>query len=250
MSTVFPARLIVADHVGRHVAPISALRECDTCAVRSLSICSVLQESEHQRFEALGRNVALPARTVLFSEGAPADAIYNITGGAVRLYRMLPDGGRRIIGFGLPGDFLGIPLGECHDFSADTLRSPFAACRFPRAAFVRFMDERPPLLRRVLDATLRTLDLARNQTVLMGQPDARAKVAAFIITMRARWARLRTAATVPLPMGRQDIGDYLGLSIATVSRTLRRLEREGVIAIVSGGVRVRDSARLERLAKL
>ena len=250
MSTVFPARLIVADHVGRHVAPINALRECDTCAVRSLSICSVLEEPEHRRFESIGRTVALPARTVLFSEGAPADAVYNITNGAARLYRMLPDGGRRVIGFGLPGDFLGIPLGEAHDFSADTLRSPLAACRFPRAAFLRFMDERPALLKRVLDATIRTLDLARNQTVLMGQPDARAKVAAFIITMRARWARLWTTAMVPLPMGRQDIGDYLGLSIATVSRTLRRLEREGVIAIVSGGVRVRDPARLERLAKL
>lgn len=225
-----------------------ALRDCGVCAVRATSICSALPDSEHGRFTTLGRRVSLRPRAVLFSEGAVAEAVYNVTEGVVRLHRLLPDGARRVIGFGMPGDFLGLPTDERHSFTADALE-PVTVCRFSRRAFSAFMEDRPTFVRRVLNSTTDTLDLARDHMVLLARPDARTKVAAFLLAMRARSARLRPpSVTVHLPMGRQDIGDFLGLSIATVSRTLTRLARQRVILIIPNGVRILDLRALERIA--
>jgi CRP/FNR family transcriptional regulator len=106
-------------------------------------------------------------------------------------------------------------------------------------------------MRRVWESTARQLDMAHGQMVLLGRPNARAKVAAFLIDLRARWARTRAASvTVSLPMGRQDIADFLGLSIATVSRTIHRLADERLILIVPKGVRILDFPRLQWAAEV
>ncbi|MEY3553346.1 MAG: hypothetical protein RL735_1694, partial [Pseudomonadota bacterium] len=79
---------------------------------------------------------------------------------------------------------------------------------------------------------------------------AEEKIAAFLIGLRKRWARLSTSSvTIPLPMTRQDIGDFLGLTVETVSRMLTRLAREKAILIVPDGVRLLNVARIEALAE-
>ncbi len=104
-------------------------------------------------------------------------------------------------------------------------------------------------MRRVCEATVRSLELAHDQMTLLGRCDARTKVAAFLIGMGARRAgSCGVSATVPLPMGRQDIGDFLGLSIATVSRTFGRLAGERLIMVIPKGVRVLDPPRLQLVA--
>jgi len=227
---------------------VKALRDCERCGIRPASICSALTHADLDRLEALGQQVILRRRAVLFSEGQPAEVVYNVTSGVARLSRLLVDGSRQVVGFGLPGDFLGLPVDERYSFSADASEL-MRACRFSRHSFSTFMDERPHFMRRVCDSTTRSLDLARDQMLLLGRPDAKTRVAAFLINMRERWSRIRAvSATVSLPMGRQDIGDFLGLSIATVSRLLNRLAREGLILIVPRGVRVLDLPRLQRLA--
>lgn len=196
----------------------------------------------------MGREASFVPRSMIFMEGASADAVYNVTTGLVRLFRLLPGGQRQIVGFALPGDFLGLPPGDRYGFSADTAVKT-TACRFPRQNFIAFAESHGPFLRRLHDAAARALDLAHDQMTQLGPRRAEAKVAAFIFAMRRRWLRLNGASTlVPLPMGRQDIGDYLGLSIATVSRTLTRLDRQRVILIVPKGVRILESSRLEQLA--
>lgn len=225
------------------------LRDCDQCSIRPASICSVLTSPDLSRLESLGREIALRPRAMLFSEGHPSDTIYNVTAGVARLYRFRSDGSRQIIGFGLPGDFLGLPPADRYGFSADAAER-MTACRFSRSAFLRFMDCHPDFMWSVYTATARNLETTQSQIMLLGELDAQAKVAAFLIDMRVRWARIAAAsATVPLPMGRQDIGDFLGLSIATVSRNLTRLARERTILIVPKGIRLLDLSRLQRIAK-
>ena len=85
--------------------------------------------------------------------------------------------------------------------------------------------------------------------LLLARRGAKEKVASFLVALRRRYARIGlTSVTLELPMGRQDIADHLGLTIETVSRTLTRLDREKVILIVPGGVRLLDMPRLERLS--
>jgi len=113
----------------------------------------------------------------------------------------------------------------------------------------RHVGDRPGILLRMNEFAARELNQAQEQMLLLGRRSAEEKVASFLVGWRARLVRAGgSAATIPLPMGRQDIADFLGLTIETVSRTLTKLERDGVIAIVRGGVRLRDAKRAKLLA--
>lgn len=225
------------------------LDHCDSCPVRALSICSALEGEGFETLRLAGLETTFGSRAALFMEGESADAVFNVTEGLVRLFRLFPDGRRQVVGFALPGDFLGLPPEDVHMFSADAA-VPTITCRFARRAFAELLDTHPGLLRRVHDSAVRTLDLAHDQMMLLGHPRAEGKIAAFLVGLRKRWMRVRGASMlVPLPMGRQDIGDFLGMSISTVSRTINRLARAGLIAIVPSGIHVLDLPGLQAVAE-
>ena len=199
----------------------------------SRSICAALEAADLQEFERLGREVRFAAREPLFLDEA-AEAVYNVTEGVVRLCKLLPDGRRQVIGFALSGDFPGAALGDRHTFSADAV-GPVTVCKTSRNSFWHFVGDRPGILLRMNEFAARERNQAQEQMLLLGRRSAEEKVASFLVGWRDRLVRAGgSAATIPLPMGRQDIADSLGLTIETVSRTLTRLKR-GVIAIVRGG---------------
>jgi CRP/FNR family transcriptional regulator, anaerobic regulatory protein len=102
---------------------------------------------------------------------------------------------------------------------------------------------------RINEFVARELMLAQEQMLLLGRRTAEEKVAAFLVGWRERLAHIGdNRQTISLPMSRQDIADYLGLTIETVSRTLTRFEREKMLVIVTGGVRLLDTDRAEALA--
>ena len=222
--------------------------ECSHCKVRALSLCSALEADEMEALDKLARHVAYEKHQTLFDQGEVADFVYNITAGSVRLFKLLPDGRRQIVGFALPGDFLGLSLSEQNTFSAEAL-SAAAVCQFPRAAFSELLDVKPHLLRRLHDMASHELSLAQDQMVILGRRTAEEKVAAFLLGLRKRWARIDgSTVRAPLPMSRQDIGDFLGLTVETVSRMMTKLARDKMIVITPDGVRLLDLARLEALA--
>jgi CRP/FNR family transcriptional regulator len=222
---------------------------CEThCSVRSLAICGELNEAEHQEFERLAQHVRFGPKEALFSEDEMADSVYSLTEGIARLYKLLPDGRRQIIGFALPGDFLGMAPTNRYSFSADAIGA-LTVCKFFRGPFMRFIENKPHMLMRMNEFATRELGLAQDQMLLLGRRSAEEKVAAFLVGWRERLARLEgVTKTVTLPMGRQDIADFLGLTIETVSRTFTKLEREKLIVIVPDGVRVLDTKRFDALA--
>ena len=231
------------------VRGLKLLANCSRCSIRPASVCSALDAGALSEFEAIGREASFAPRMIVFMEGERADAVYTVTSGLVRLFRLLPNGQRQIVGFGLPGDFLGLPRGERHVYSADAAVGT-TACRFHRQDFIMFAENHTRFLRRLHDAAVKALDLAQEQMTQLGPRRADAKIASFILSMRARWMEINGAGeSVPLPMSRQDIGDYVGLNIATVSRTFTRLDRQGVISIVPKGVRILNFPALRQLAE-
>jgi CRP/FNR family transcriptional regulator, anaerobic regulatory protein len=207
---------------------------CFACSVRPLSICDALDPADLAEFERISRQVHHARGEALFTAGAAADAVHSLTSGAARLYKLLPDGRRQIIGFALPGDFLGLAPSDRYGFSADAIDA-MTTCRISRDAFNAF--------------STRELMLAQEQMLLLGRRTAEEKVASFLVGWRQRLARTGdTSQTITLPMSRQDIADYLGLTIETVSRTLTRFEREKMLVIVSGGVRLLDASRAGTMA--
>ncbi len=231
-------------HRGRPALP------CADCAARPLGVCSVLALPELAEFEALSQHLALDKGQALFRQEEPGDAVYTVIEGALRLTRLLPDGRRHITGFSLPGDFLGLALEERHSVSAEAL-GPVVACRFGREDFAALLEAKPHLLMSVHERAGTALRLAQDQMLLLGRRTAEEKVIAFLLGLRDRYARSgRSSVTVELPMGRQDMADHLGLTIETVSRMLTRLDRQHLVLIVPGGVRLLDVERLARLAAI
>jgi CRP/FNR family transcriptional regulator, anaerobic regulatory protein len=197
--------------------------------------------------DAMAHPQSFAPKETIFVQGQPAHLVYNVTGGMVRLYKLLPDGRRQIVGFVLPGDFLGLAMRDAYGFSADAVDA-VTACAFPRSAYSALVDSKPHLLRRLHDYATHELTLAQEQMMLLGRRNAEERLVCFLLTMRERWARLgNSSPTIALPMSRQDIADFLGLTIETVSRTFSRLVKDRTILIVPDGVRLLET---EKMAKL
>jgi CRP/FNR family transcriptional regulator len=219
-------------------------RSCERCKVRLVSVCAALSGDELQDMERMSHGARFAAREVLVSEGSPAESVFTVTEGVVRLYRLLADGRRQVLGFALPGDFLGLSLSETYSFAADAVTDT-VVCRFSRKAFRAYVEQRPHLMRRLHEFASHELSLAQDQMVLLGRRSAEERVAAFLIMMRDRLRRLgHTSPSLALPMSRQDIADYLGLTIETVSRTFTKLAKAKSIVVVPDGVRLLREADL------
>ena len=189
----------------------------------------------------LVRPIRFPAKSTIFAEGEPSNAIYKLVRGTSCLYKSLPDGRRQIVGFALPGDFLGSPFSDQYTCSVDTI-SEVAARQFPGAQFLTSLRANPESLYLMLQAALQETNVARDHMLLLGRGTAEEKFAEFIISWRARIGRVGVLANlVPLPMSRRDIADFLGLTIETISRVLAKLEREHVIRVIPEGLQLMGS---------
>jgi len=224
-------------------------RPCSECSIRWLTVCAALGDDDLRELEHLSRHMHFSPGETVFAEEEMTTSFYNLQSGVMRLYKLLRDGRRQIIGFALPGDFLGLAASSRHSVSADAI-GPLELCRFSRPAFARFSEHKPELLRRINELAVRELGQAQDHIVLLGRRSADAKVATFLIRWRDRMAKISEPprSVVSLPMSRQDIADYLGLTIETVSRTFTKFERDGVIEIVPGGICLVDPARAQALA--
>jgi CRP/FNR family transcriptional regulator, anaerobic regulatory protein len=222
---------------------------CSTCKTRHLSICDALGPSELLTFDHIVQHRGYGAKTVLFEQGAKAEFVYSVSEGTIRLFRLLPDGRRQIIGFAIRGDFLGTAMAEAHEYTAEAVDA-IRVCRIPRPGFVQMLDEKPHLMKKLHQIASREIHDSQDQIVLLGRKNAEERVAAFLLSFRERLARVATrSVTVPLPMSRQDIADFLGLTIETVSRTISKLARDKVVVVVPDGIRILDVDRLSGLAE-
>jgi CRP/FNR family transcriptional regulator len=191
---------------------------------------------ELRELQGLATQVFLRSGTTIFSEGELADCAFGLSQGVVRLYKLLPDGRRHVVAFALPGDFLGMPLADRHNFSADAI-GEVALCRFSRSDLTGFIQSSPNIMRLMIEFATRELNMAQDQLLLLGNGSAEERVAIFLVSWRNRLARLSVfSESVPLPMRRQDIADFLGLKLETVSRTLAKLEQKNVIRVIPKGV--------------
>jgi len=232
------------------VAKIDMPSPCEECEVRDLTLCAPLDASEMQRVGAIMKVIDARAGTTLVEEGEAAEFVFNVTGGSVRLVRLLPDGRRAVTGFLFPGDFLGLTTRDAYAFSAEAM-TPVMLCRFPRRKLEGLFAEMPKLERRLLGMASNELAAAQDQMVLLGRKHAVEKIASFLLQLsRRQEARHLAADPVLLPMGRADIADYLGLTTETVSRTFTQLKTTGLISLLPGGrVAIRDRAALDERAE-
>lgn len=235
----------------RELSPLPQGHPCHGCEARKVAVCGVLPEQELAELRGCGSSVRLGEGQPLFHEGDSATQVYNVTEGAVRLYKLLPDGRRQIMGFMMPGDFLGASIGGEHAFTAEALQ-PTRLCRFGRTRFADFGEEHPSLERELYRLAGHELAAAQAQMVLLGRKSAMERVASFFLTLLDRQEKFdgRSHRIVELPMSRSEIADYLGLTKETISRVFAELKNRRLIRLAAlTRVEVLDRPSLAELAE-
>ncbi len=177
------------------------------------------------------------AHAEVFAEGDPANAIWEIVEGAVMLYKLLPDGRRQVVELLGPGDFFGFGAGAETDCGAETVTAARIHSHERRSS-----EANAEFQLRLMAHLRRRVRTMHEHTVLLGRKSALERVATFLVGLPRQ-------DVIQLNLTRQEIADYLGLTIETVSRSFSELKRRGAIVLDrQDKVRLTDRDALEELA--
>jgi CRP-like cAMP-binding protein len=178
--------------------------------------------------EMMGASMSYSRNEEIYGENEPADYIYKLVSGTVRTSKILSDGRRQIGEFYLPGDIFGLDVGSEHAFSAEAI-TDVKVLVIKRSTVEALAARDNEVARQLWATTGRELQRMQDHILLLIKT-AQERVAGFLLEMSDR---IKTTDEIELPMSRQDIADYLGLTIETVSRTLTSLENASTIALPS-----------------
>jgi CRP/FNR family nitrogen fixation transcriptional regulator len=193
--------------------------------------------------DAPGLRMSYGRNEEIFGEGEPARNVYIVLSGAVRTYRVLSDGRRQIVDFHLCGDVFGLDSEVEHNLTAESIGDTTLQI-MRRAVFFETSIARQGRAEDAWTTVLRKLQRAEAHVMMLGRQSACERVVAFLLDMKTRLSN----DGVVLPMSRQDIADYLGLTIETVSRTFTQLQDSGLIDLPSRRrVVLRDVGAMDRI---
>jgi CRP/FNR family transcriptional regulator, nitrogen fixation regulation protein len=194
-------------------------------------------------FDGLTAALSFGRNEEIYGEGEPAEYLYAVQSGCVRICKVLNDGRRQIGAFYLPGDIFGFEAGQEHTMSAEALVSTVVRI-IKRSVLDARTARDAALANQFVKLTVSELQRAQSHVLLLIR-SAQERVAGFLMEMARR---TNAASEIELPMSRQDIADHLGLTIETVSRTLSQLERNNVIALpTSRCIALRNRGALGRM---
>jgi CRP/FNR family transcriptional regulator, nitrogen fixation regulation protein len=193
--------------------------------------------------DLMGAPMPFARNVEIYGENEPAEYLYKVVSGAVRTYRVLNDGRRQIGAFLLPGDMFGLEAGAAHGSSAEAIADSVVLV-IKRSTVIALAERDAEVARQLWTVTAQELGRVQNHMLLLIR-NAQERIATFLLEMAER---ANAGDAVELPMSRQDIADYLGLTIETVSRTLTQLEEDSAIAMpTSRRILLRNRSALNRL---
>ena len=219
---------------------------CQSCEARHQGICGALTPEQLLALSKSTRRVRKNAGEELMADAMPISSYANVLRGVVKLTKVLEDGRQQVVGLQFAPDLLGRPFASASRITAEAA-SEVDLCLIPKPVLETMLTESAPLERRVMMQALRELDEARDWMVTLGRKSAAEKVASFLylIATHIDPEDENDSTRFDLPLSRADIGDFLGLTIETVSRQISRLKADGVIEIEAyRHVTVPDLARL------
>lgn len=200
---------------------------------------------EHDPLGVRGVRMTYARGEEVYGEAEPADFLYRVVSGVVRTHKVLNDGRRQIADFYLPGEIFGLETGEEHALTAEAV-GEVVVFAMRRRTLLGIAETSCDLARKLWAVTMHDLRRSQAHMLLLGRKGALERVAWFLMDMAERVPAHRD---IMLPMSRQDIADYLGLTIETVSRAMTQLLDDGLIEL-NGCRRValRDRPALEAIS--
>jgi CRP/FNR family transcriptional regulator len=217
---------------------------CQSCEARHQGICGALTPAQLSALSRHTRRVHHQAGDELLADAEPITSYGNVLHGVVKLSKVLEDGRQQVVGLQFAPDLLGRLFAQESRVTAEAA-SDVDLCMVPKGALEALVRDNSALEHRVMLQALRELDEARDWMVTLGRKTAAEKVASFLYLIASHIDPQGEVTTFDLPLSRTDIGDFLGLTIETVSRQMSKLKADGVIEIEHyRHVSVPDLARL------
>ncbi|MBK5927868.1 transcriptional regulator FnrL [Rhodobaculum claviforme] len=210
-------------------------QDCADCPIRHRAVCARCESEEMALLEEVKYYRTFQAGQTVIWSGDRMDFVGSVVTGIASLTQTMEDGRRQMVGLLLPSDFIGRPGRQTAAYDVTAI-SDVVMCCFRRKPFEEMMVRTPRIAQRLLEMTLDELDAAREWMLLLGRKTAREKIASLIAIIGRRDAelKLRSAGndlTFDLPLTREAMADYLGLTLETVSRQISALKRDGVILL-------------------
>jgi len=235
-------------------APISigALKaSCSACSMHQLCLPMGLENADIDRLDKIiGRRRRLEKDERLYAMGEPFRSLYAVRFGHFKTYQINAAGEQQITGFQMAGELLGMDAisGDRHHCDAVALEDS-EVCEIPFSRLEELFGEVPALLRHFHRIMSQEITREQNVMLLLGNMRAEQRFAVFLVNLSARYAaRGYSSTSFALRMSREDIGNYLGLTIESVSRLLSRFKKQGWIAVDKREVTLLEPARLRAIA--
>ncbi|MCA8884422.1 MAG: Crp/Fnr family transcriptional regulator [Rhodobacteraceae bacterium] len=209
--------------------------QCEDCPILHRAVCAKCETDELQELDALKYYRTVPAGHTVVWSGDEMDFVASIVSGIATLTQTMEDGRTQMVGLLLPSDFVGRP-GRSEAAFDVTATTDVTLCCFRKKTFEEMMMRTPRIGQRLLEMTLDELDAAREWMLLLGRKTAREKIATLLAIIVRRDASLRLMGKdgpleFDLPLTREAMADYLGLTLETVSRQISALRKSGVIEL-------------------
>lgn len=210
-------------------------RDCGSCPIRHRAVCARCQPDELEQLDAIKYYRTFEAGQPVIWSGDPMEFVSSVVSGIATLSQTMEDGRTQMVGLLLPSDFIGRPGRDAAPFDVVAV-TDLTLCCFRKKPFEDMMEKTPSIGTRLLQMTLDELDSAREWMLVLGRKTAREKIASLLAILARRDASLykkppHDGMSFELPLTRESMADYLGLTLETVSRQVSALKKSGVIEL-------------------
>lgn len=206
--------------------------KCSECPIRYRAVCARCDDQELALLEQIKVYRTFQPDQPIFWRGEDLVYLASVVSGVATLGKTLEDGRTQTVGLLLPSDFIGRPGRKTIEFDV-TAVTEVTLCCFERKPFEQLIQTTPHLSHRLMEMTLDELDAARDWMLLLGRKTAREKISTFLEMLVVRQSvdsMIGAKPELALPLTREEISDYLGLTLETVSRQISKLKADGIVA--------------------
>jgi len=226
---------------------------CSSCRLNSICLPLALESDDIQLLDdIIQRSKPLQKNQHLYREGDDFQSVYAVRSGTLKAYKTTDDGREQVTGFYFPGEILGMDgiSNNTHASSAKALETA-ATCEIPFVSLEKLSSHMPSLQRHFFQLMSREITEDQLLITLLSKNSADERVAALMLSISTRYARRKLSATqFRLPMSRVDIGNYLGLTVETVSRVFSRMQKLDIMRVDNKEIEILDPEALRKMANL
>ncbi len=206
------------------------------CADKNISLCARLTSHQRDEMSAFSTFKKYSAGQLIFTEGKPSTHLGTVISGIVKIYKLLDDGRQQIVALAFPGDMLGNIMDAEYNYFAEAVDET-QVCLYQTSWINSFAENNSALYLSILDKTNRQLNKSHDWLLLLGRKTAKEKLATFLMLLAVNDGDDAVPAlTFKVPLKRQEIADFLGLTIETISRTFSNLKNKQVVREQAGHI--------------